>query len=62
MAHFEAFCSHNGADFYGLPRNERRVRLTQTAQDIPMSYPFGPDEVRPLRAGETIAWTLHPEG
>ena len=54
----EAFCSHHGADFYGLPRGERKVRLLKKHQDVPASYPFGLTKLVPLRAGEQVAWTL----
>ncbi|HET6724755.1 MAG TPA: dihydroorotase [Gammaproteobacteria bacterium] len=52
------FASRNGADFYGLPRNEGTVRLIKQALPIPASYPFGNDEVIPLRAGDTLTWRL----
>ena len=55
----EAFAALNGADFYGLPRNEAtdhphpgRVATCRRA------YPFGADELVPLRAGESLAWRL----
>ena len=60
MQHFEAFCSHHGADFYGLARNERRIELKKQKQDIPMTYAFGPEVLRPLRAGERIEWVVVP--
>jgi dihydroorotase len=54
----EAFASFHGADFYGLPRNRDRVRLVKAPWRVPDAYPFGDDEVVPLRAGETVAWTV----
>ncbi|GAB0147561.1 MULTISPECIES: dihydroorotase [Marichromatium] len=54
----EGFASHHGADFYGLPRNQERVRLTRTPWQVPAHYPFGEDCVVPLRAGETLGWRL----
>ncbi len=54
----EAFASAYGADFYGLPRNEGRIRLVRTDWDVPASYPFGADVLIPLRAGERIAWRI----
>ena len=54
----EAFAGFHGPDFYGLPRNEETITLTKDAWEIPQSYPFGEDEVRPFRAGETMAWRL----
>jgi dihydroorotase len=52
----EAFTSHHGADFYGLPRNTRRVRLSKTTWNVPDAYPFGESEVIPLLAGEAVPW------
>ena len=54
----EAFASAHGADFYGLPRNEGRIRLVKTAWDVPATYPFGADALIPLRAGERLAWRI----
>ena len=54
----EAFASHHGADFYGLPRNSAKVRLEKRPWKVPASYPFGDETVVPLRAGETVAWHL----
>ena len=52
----EAFASFNGADFYGLPRNTGTVTLTRESWTTPESYPFGAADLKPLRAGETLAW------
>ena len=54
----EAFAALNGADFYGLPRNEATITLTREAWRVPERLPFGDDELVPLRAGESIAWRL----
>ena len=54
----EAFASHRGADFYGLPRNTNKVTLTRTSWIPPSAYRFGDDELVPFRAGESIAWRL----
>jgi len=54
----EAFASHNGADFYGLPRNAGKVKLERRPWKVPASYGFGGDTVVPLRAGQSIAWRL----
>ncbi len=58
LERLEAFASAYGADFYGLPRNEGRIRLVKTDWDVPASYPFGADVLIPLRAGERIAWRI----
>jgi dihydroorotase len=54
----EAFASHFGADFYGLPRNADKVTLTRRAWTVPSEYPFDDHPVVPLRAGETLAWRV----
>jgi dihydroorotase len=56
----EAFASHFGADFYGLPRHEERITLEREPWVVPEHYPFGEGTVVPYRAGETIAWRLAP--
>lgn len=52
----EAFASERGADFYGLPRNTGRVRLTREATSVPGEYAFGDDVLVPLRAGSAVGW------
>jgi dihydroorotase len=54
----EAFASFNGADFYGLPRSTRKVRLIRQDWTVPESLPFGETSIKPLRAGETLHWKL----
>ncbi len=54
----EAFASFYGADFYGLPRNTSTVTLVKQEQTIPELYPFGSEELVPLRAGDSCAWQL----
>jgi dihydroorotase len=58
----EAFASHRGADFYGLPRNSATVTLTRTAWTVPASYAFGAGEVVPMCAGERLEWKLQSPG
>ena len=52
----EAFASHHGADFYGLPRNQERIRLEREPWTAAQTLPFGDDSLVPMCAGETIAW------
>jgi len=52
----EAFASHNGPDFYQLPRNTDTVTLIRGETPVPSSFPFGEHVVTPLRAGESVAW------
>ena len=54
----EAFASHNGARFYGLPRNSDTVTLVKQPQRVPASFAFGESEVVPMLAGEELAWSL----
>jgi dihydroorotase len=56
----EAFASHFGADFYGLPRHEEHITLEREPWVVPQRYPFGEGAVVPYRAGETVAWRLAP--
>merc|ERR1712118_267652 len=41
LENLEAFTSHHGADFYRLPRNEGKVRLTREPWTVPESYALG---------------------
>ncbi len=52
----EGFASFHGADFYGLPRNQGTLTLRRQAWTVPDSYPFGEAQLKPLCAGETLAW------
>ncbi len=54
----EGFASFFGPDFYSLPRNIKRITLAKQAQKIPAELPLGDATIVPLRAGETIAWSL----
>jgi dihydroorotase len=61
LERLEAFASERGADFYGVPRNEGSITLVRQQWSVPPSYPFGGDELVPLRAGGTIGWRLVTE-
>ena len=54
----EGFASLFGPDFYSLPRNTKKITLVKQAQSIPAELPLGEATIVPLRAGETIAWSL----
>jgi dihydroorotase len=54
----EQFASRAGPTFYGLAPNPSTVTLRKTPWTLPESLPFGDAEVKPLRAGETLAWRL----
>jgi len=54
----EAFASHHGADFYGLPRNSDNITLAKQAWTVPAVFKLGADNLVPFRAGEQIGWRL----
>ncbi|WP_120511142.1 dihydroorotase [Photobacterium salinisoli] len=54
----EGFASHNGPDFYGLPRNRDTITLTKQSWAVPDTMQFGADQVVPIRAGEQISWKV----
>jgi dihydroorotase len=58
LERLEGFASLHGPDFYGLPRNTASLTLTDEPWEVPAHYPFGDDELVPLRAGERVAWRL----
>ena len=58
LDNLEAFASHNGPDFYGVPRNTDTVTLTKASWEVPASMPFGGETVVPIRAGEAIQWQV----
>jgi dihydroorotase len=57
----EAFASERGADFYRLPRNEGVITLERADWRVPESYPFGSDELVPMRGGSQVGWRLVAE-
>ncbi|CAG9460894.1 unnamed protein product [Pedinophyceae sp. YPF-701] len=54
----EAFASHHGADFYGMPRNTGRVRLVRKPWTVPAEHEFGDATVVPMMAGEELEWAV----
>jgi len=58
----EAFASHFGADFYGLPRHDDTITLVKEPWVPPKAYDFGDGTLVPYRSGETIAWRLAAAG
>lgn len=56
---FEQFCSLNGPAFYGLPVNEGAFVMQRKKFEVPTSLPFVTESgIVPLRAGETLDWTV----
>ena len=54
----EGFASFFGPDFYSLPRNSKLITLVKQERAVPAELPFGDATIVPLRAGESIAWSL----
>lgn len=54
----EGFASCFGPDFYGLPRNQNQITLSKVEQQVPASFAFGNSSVAPMRANETISWSV----
>lgn len=55
----EDFLSIKGSQFYGLTSNDRKkIRLVRKEWQVPKTYPFGNSFVVPLRANQTIAWSI----
>lgn len=52
----EAFTSFNGPDFYGLPRNTRKITLKKTPWKVPESYSYASGSIVPMSAGESLEW------
>jgi dihydroorotase len=58
LGQLEAFASFNGADFYGLPRNTGTLTLKRETWTVPERFAFGEAELKPLGAGESLAWRV----
>ncbi len=56
----EGFASHYGADFYRLPRNQSHITLIKQAWTVKDTLPFAGQTLVPMRAGQTIAWSVKP--
>jgi dihydroorotase len=54
----EGFASKFGADFYRLPQPTGTITLVREPWIVPGAYPYGMDELVPLRAGEEVPWRL----
>jgi len=58
LERLEAFASHFGADFYGLPRHSDTLTLVKESWVPPRSYEFGAGTLVPYRGGEPVAWRI----
>jgi len=54
----EGFASYHGPDFYCLPRNTDTITLEKKPWTVPQTLGLGDDIVVPLKASETIDWTV----
>jgi dihydroorotase len=54
----EGFASWHGPRFYALPSNAERIRLVRESWTVPERLRFGKDELVPLRAGGSVAWSV----
>lgn len=54
----EAFASHFGPDFYGLPRNQAHVVLEKETWQMPEAFDYCGESLIPLKAGETMRWSV----
>ena len=54
----EAFASFHGPDFYRLPRNQDRIAIERTPWIVPGEYPLAGSTCKPMRAGESVAWSV----
>ncbi|KAI9178590.1 hypothetical protein LWI28_028268 [Acer negundo] len=52
----EAFTSINGPDFYGLPRNSSKIKLSKTSWKVPEAFSFSFGDIIPMFAGNTLEW------
>uniref|UniRef100_A0A7N0UKL6 dihydroorotase n=1 Tax=Kalanchoe fedtschenkoi TaxID=63787 RepID=A0A7N0UKL6_KALFE len=52
----ETFTSFNGPDFYGLPRNSSKVKLTKNPLKVPDAFSFSFGDIVPMFAGQTLEW------
>ncbi|CAN4105653.1 unnamed protein product [Withania somnifera] len=56
----EAFTSFNGPDFYGLPRNNSKIKLSKTPWRVPESFSYASGDIVPMFAGEMLDWLPFP--
>ena len=54
----EGFASFHGPDFYGLARNSETITLARTPWQVPGELPLAAGTLVPMRAGESIGWSL----
>jgi dihydroorotase len=57
----EGFASCYGADFYGLERNTKTIKLIESEWICPTNRRLGETDLIPVRAGESIHWQVANE-
>ena len=57
----EAFASHFGPDFYGLPRNSETITLHKKPWQLPEFININNEEMVPLLAGQQLLWQVENE-
>jgi dihydroorotase len=62
MDRLEGFASIHGADFYGLPRNEDRIRLERVDWMGPVRDGEGVESLEVFWAGEPLRYRVHEAG
>jgi len=54
----EGFASRHGPAFYGLPLNTGTITLVKEPWTLAERKQFGSEQIKPMRAGEQIAWRV----
>ncbi|WWP02446.1 MAG: dihydroorotase [Candidatus Dasytiphilus stammeri] len=59
LHYLEAFCSENGARFYGFPLNEEYIKIIRKSCKVDTSIKVNDNEVIvPFLAGKTLPWSI----
>ena len=58
LQYFEAFCSENGAKFYGLPFNKGTITLVRKPWKIKKNIKIFNNAIVPFLAGKTLNWRI----
>jgi len=58
LHHLEGFASHNGPDFYRMPRNTGTVTLRRKQWKVPETQGEGALQLVPMYAGTTLQWQV----
>ena len=57
----EGFASFFGADFYGLPRNDKQITLEKMKWRMAKDFSFGDQLIIPIHAGQDLQWQITRE-